>query len=1394
MKKSSLFVVFFLIAYHFCLGTDFRYLRTTEGLYNGEINSIAQDASGKMWFATWSGLTSYNGFDFHFYKPELGNPLSLSDKKINKIFIDSHDNLWVASLSGISLFRKEDEAFLQLNMEGLAPASYYVFGIYETNGNVLIHTNAGIYLVYKSEKASSGYRTKKLSLFEGNSKSAEYIHYMNPFDTRLALVSNADIYSPPRILISQLIFNERDTLIRIQKRIVYHQLINSITYVKDEERLYMGTVDGISFIDLPTYSYTDQVYFKGLNILNLLFANNDKIYCNAIEPSLLYADLETAQTGKYIPDPLKMGSLLDNNIMCLFEDFSGNLWVGHQGLGLSVLNMNSKAFYSFKRDPSNPKSLNGNIVMCFNGTDQELFIGLRQGGLNMTLMRLNKSGTPEFKVLNYQQKKRPVSAFDNIWDIARESDSVFWVASDGGLSKLSKTSKGWIYGIPNEEPLYSGVVRKVMVDKYQNIWCGTFNEGLRFYPALRKNQEKKFFSFPFDPANPDGISDKTILSMLIDSKNRFWVGTNIGLNLLKTSYNQLNLSGNSKPDVRFKRFVATKPEKDFLNANEINCIFENPDGKIWIATQGGGINIMDTDSFKFSHITTENGLPGNDVLGILSDQNGVKWISTNKGIVSIDYNNKTKPFTNYSNTDGLQGETFKVNSYYKSADGEMFFGGDNGFSRFYPGQIRFNPIPPKIGLTYFRILNKILNVGDTISSGNIMKTSLNEMTRIELPFTKNSFSIGVGVHHYQYPEGNMIRYKLEGYNDRWITVPASNQYVFFSKLPYGKYILHLSAVSADNIPSVAERLLEIKILPPWYQTWYMRTFIFILLISVVGYMFYWMANKQKVSFQKKIDAIAIENNENKMRFLTNIAHELRTPLSLVVAPIEDMKLNYTNIDPNWKNHLNLIYRNSNYLLTLINQIIDFRKLNAGKLQLNLQKTDIVSLVGDVVANFKGLESRRKTNLRISVPDNSIMVEVDSQKIEEVLYNLLSNAFKHTIENHSIEVSLQIIENEIKDGNDAEDTIRITVFNEGKDISDEDKIRIFERFYKVNEKVEGAGIGLSFSKSLVEMHNGTITVESIEGRGVAFHVNLPFKHIQISESESETNAKKMLWHEDVYDTEQVHELENKGKEMTIAIVEDNIDLRAFLVKTLSKDYNCYEAGDGIEGYDLITRIIPDIVISDVIMPKMDGYELCGKVKANNKTCHIPIILLTANNASEHIVSGYNMGADAYVTKPFDMSIIKVQISRLIKNRELIREKYMTQNFMVEVSSSNLSKDDEFILRLRQLLEDNLSETDFNVKRLSEDLNISTTHLYRKLKALTGLSPVEFIRIFKLQKACEMLSSTNLSIKEIGYGLGFNNLSYFVKCFREQFGVTPSAFRQKGFPEIQEKNSTNQSGVS
>ncbi|NQU85040.1 MAG: response regulator, partial [Mariniphaga sp.] len=623
------------------------------------------------------------------------------------------------------------------------------------------------------------------------------------------------------------------------------------------------------------------------------------------------------------------------------------------------------------------------------------------------------------------------------------------------------------------------------------------------------------------------------------------------------------------------------------------------------------------------------------------------------------------------------------------------------------------------------------------------------------------------------------------------------RYAYYSNLPFGDYVFKAKAISSDNIESENIKSFSLEILPPWYRTWYMSIVFFVVVIFIIGGFIFIIINRQRLIFEKRIDKLTIENNESKMVFLTNIAHELKTPLSLVIAPIDDVMQNYKNIDPFWKNHLQLVFRNSKYLLKLINQFIDFRKLNAGKLKLYPQNTDIVRLIKDVVMNFKYMESRRKVNLNINVPANKVIISIDSQKIEEVLYNLLSNAFKHTEDNKSITVSLEIFDGKIT-GKKSLDSkqLRISVFNEGREINDEDKIKIFERFYKTDESIEGAGIGLSFSKSLIEMHSGFIEVESIKDEGVVFHAYLPFNETisnELPESKADLDVEMFQLNQPELINQLVSE-NGKEKDLKIVIVEDNIELRTFLKNILSRIYTCFEASDGNEGWKIIKEIIPDVVISDIIMPNKDGYQMCKQLKENLKTCHIPVILLTAKNAESQIISGYNVGADAYVTKPFDMNLILSQISRLIKNRELIREKYITQNFMVEVTKTNISKDDEFIMSVRAILEENITDSDFNVKKLSAQLNISTTQLYRKLKALTGYSPVEFIRVIKLQKAYNLLNTRNNTVKEVCYLSGFNNLSYFIKCFREHFGITPANYRDKGFADQFQVDNTNITNMS
>jgi len=1363
-------------------GTDFRYLQTENGLPDGEINSIVQDSLGNMWLATWTGLIKYDGYYFDVYRPKLGDPASLPEKKVKKLFVDSKDNLWVATSAGLCRLNKHDNSFTTCEFEGRPGMAVNIIQLAESDNHLLVQTVDGFFCLPLDEAGSESVLLKSCAVTQSGNPLAPFFTNFFSFGNKVVLINNSSSTNTGTMYFASVKRSDDDFRLEADTLLQTDGWVNAVEYVPVEKTLYLATTKGVLPFSVERKQFVKNIFFKDQDIQKLLYTSNHHIYASLPQPKLLTINLHTGTTGSYASNPHKAGSLLDNEIHALCEDFSGNLWIGHQGQGISIMDLHRKKFHSFIRDPFQETSLSSNTVMCFNGTENEIFIGCRNNGLNIVAKNQTTGSDIVYQTLSLKSENTPGNVSDGVWDIAKQSDSLFWVGTDRGLFRLLKKKSGWNLEPFSGNPAITSVVRKVFIDSNNNVWCGTQDFGLIFIPNLQQNREGISYRFEAESENPESLSDNVILDIFLDSRKRFWIGTNNGFNQLTGDYENLDLSGKSKPALSFKQYVAKHPHPDFLNNNEINCFYENYDGNLWIATQGGGINIFDPATEKFSHLTTDDGLPSNDVIAMVPDERGNLWISTSRGLARYNRFGNAPGFTVFNSADGLQSEIFMINSGYKATDGQLFFGGDRGFTCFYPSEIQINEIAPKVSLTQFRIRNKVVEIGDTIYKGSVLNTVLNRVEKITLPFKSNNFSIGVSSIHFQYPENNEITYILEGLFETWYTVPASSRFVYFSNIPPGTYTFRAKAVSADGILSAGERSMIVEIRPPWYGTW-LAYFVYLTAGLFLAYgIVYILVNRQKLIYQKKIDKIAIETNENKMQFLTNIAHELRTPLSLIVAPVEDMVKNM-NTDYKWKNHLQLISRNSNYLLRLINQIIDFRKLHAGKLSFNPQPVDIVRVVKDVVLNFKGFKSGSNINLQVKVPSESIIIYADVQKIEEVLYNLISNAFKHTFDYHSISVILNVSEPD-STGNKM---LQLTVFNEGKEISDKDKSRIFERFYKVDEKAEGAGIGLSFSKSLVEMHNGKIEVESLPGKGVAFHVLLPVQEHEIHRPEKSDftfpvdltdNAALGAKLYDVPRQNTETKIDGKGK---VLIVEDNTELGEFLTGVYSRSYNCLFARNGEEAWKLVQKQYPDIIVSDAIMPRMDGLELCRKVKETRDTCHIPVLLLTAKNSPEQIAEGYKVGADAYVTKPFDLNLLMSQTERLIQNRALIREKYRTRNFMVEVERSNTPRDEEFVQTVKAILESNVSDPEFNVNRLAQELSISTTQLYRRLKELTNYSPVEFIRIVKLQKAYGLLSTGNNTVKEVCYLTGFNNMSYFIKCFREQFGVTPASFRDHGLTE-------------
>lgn len=1368
--KSCIVLIFICLLFELVSGNEFRYLRSENGLPEGEINSIVQDSAGYMWFATWSGLIRYDGHQIKIFRPNLGDLSGLPEKKIKKLFVDSKDNLWIASSMNLSRLNRKNNTFHTYKFQDIGIRGINIINLLEHNNHLVVHAVEGIFTLPLSEKDNPDRIFVRQTIFHKNSPVDYYLSISSSAGDRLVFIHNSHDNSKSSVFIISSSSDGRNLVLQLETMLELKNIVNDVGFMAYDNTVYFATPEGLVPYSLNKKQPVKEYLLAGNDIQMVYCASNNRIYGSVRYANLLYVDLHTGLTGRYEANPNKAGSLLDNEIQALYEDFSGNLWIGHQGQGISIMNLYRKKFYSFRRDLTRPTTLNSNTVMCFNGTMNEILIGCRTNGLN--IISKNQTTIADISYERYPAEGSSAGTLnDGIWDIARQSDTLFWLAAETGLYRLEKTRAGWNYYLIEGNINMKFSFRKVFIDSNNNLWCGSHGHGLFFIPNPSVNSNGIVYQYTSD-IDQSSLSDDVIIDIFLDSKNNFWIGTNNGLNQLEGDYENLDLSGKVKPELKFKRYVAIKPQADFLNNNEINCLFENYDGNLWIATQGGGINILNHVTGKFSHITMEQGLPSNDVISMIPDEDGYLWIGTNKGLARFSRFQNNPSISVFSSVDGIQGEIFMVNSYYKAVDGQLFFGGDKGFTCFYPREIKINEMKPKISFTELKIRNKLVEVGDTLYGNKPMTTVLNEIQTLELPYKNNVFSVGVSALHFQHPIGNSIIYTLEGLYQKWISIPAAAENIYLSNLPPGKYVLKAKAVSSDGIISDSEKQMNIVIFPPWYKTRLAFATYFLLAFFCLYVIVHLLLSREKSAFQKKVDKIALESNESKMVFLTNIAHELRTPLSLIIGPVEDLVKNVP-ADHQWKNHLQIISKNTKYLMRLINQIIDFRKLNAGKLTFNPQQTDVGKIVKEVALNFSGYKSSRNINLQLNLPTEPLIALVDVQKYEEILYNLISNAYKYTYDNHSIIVTLKLSEKENINGDDT-NNLHLTVFNEGICIEEKDQERIFERFYKVNEQDEGAGIGLSFTKMLVEMHKGSIHVESSTGKGVAFHVVIPAGKI---ETDTVPEVLPVLQTKSFDFKPDMPEVGKENGAARILVVEDNTELEEFLVNVFSRNYTCLSATSGSEAWRLLQQYSFSLVITDIILPELDGLDLCRKIKGNMDTCHIPVLLLTAKDSQEQIAEGYSVGADSYVTKPFDIEVLLSQAARLIQNRKLIKEKYISQNFMVEVQSTLSSREEDFLQAVRRYLEENLSDPELSVNSLSVQMNISTTQLYRRVKEMTGFSPVEFIRILRLQKAYSLLNARSHTVKEVCYLTGFNNISYFIKCFREHFGVTPASFRDR-----------------
>lgn len=920
---------------------------------------------------------------------------------------------------------------------------------------------------------------------------------------------------------------------------------------------------------------------------------------------------------------------------------------------------------------------------------------------------------------------------------------------------------------PGNEKVYA------MLESDSGIWIGDFVYGL-FH--LSKDDFSKQIHFT-GGENEENLSSSKITSLFLDDGD-LWVGTSNGLNLLP------------KGGAGFVRFMSDKNNPISISSNVITMISKDQNGDIWIGTRKGGLNKYQKNDGTFIQYTMEDGLPGNDANGILCDAYGYLWVSTENGISRFDPDDGN--VLNYNVSDGLQGNQFNQASAYISPDGQIFFGGTNGYTIIHPSRIKNNPVEPIPIITKLTINNQELLASE---SNSPLKTSISETSQIKLAQDQSSISLMFSTNNYLNPSKNSYAYRMVGLNDVW-QYSYVNQ-VNYSNLKSGSYRFELRAANNDGVWCKNSIILEIVVQPPWWGH-PLSIALYVLVGLVTMFLIRNMIlYRERMNSAVNLETVKRENEENihtlKLQFFTNISHEFKTPLTLILSPIQRL-VQDRKLDPDVKEDLLLAQKNAVRLKRLVNQFIEFRKIDQVKLNLHVTKIELVTLCEEIFSCFSELAEKRKIDYSFNQQIEPVEVWVDAEKIENAIFNVLSNAFKYTRDGGQIQLSLRKGPIQIPQTWESfqigqtinQDGLFCEISDTGMGIHQEELERIFDRFYRSeNTNIHsGSGIGLSLAKEYTLLHHGSIMTASKpeEGSMFVFGLQLGRKHFANQDHVEFHDQQRLPFEKRSSDLpEELASIstsvpDNNVEKDLLLLIEDNQELNQYLTKVLSDQYKVVNSLNGDEGLALASRLLPELILSDIMLPGVDGLQICQSVKKDPLTSHIPVVLFTALSDDKQRIEGIDMGADAYLTKPVDIQLLCSTIHNLIEARKKLRLAYGGMEAASTREEGLSAFDAMLIKRAKKYIEANITNPDISTTTLASELNMSRTNLHRKLKSLTGKSSTEFIRNLRINKAMELMENEGTSISEVCYAVGFTSTSYFSKCFKEIYGVKPSAYKR------------------
>jgi signal transduction histidine kinase/ligand-binding sensor domain-containing protein/CheY-like chemotaxis protein/AraC-like DNA-binding protein len=1398
-------------------GNNFKIFKSQIGktnvLTNNRISKIWEDKRNFLWVQTYDGY-------YHYLNPE--NELFttfpfyyLSEEEKNSVITcfhqENNDEIYIGSSNSGIYFLKYNPL---LN-------NYDVRHYLSKGGNSVTNNNISFIIHDRQNNKWIGTR-QGLNMLDYENPDVEYPgfhHYYNDINFTVATAIENIIWfgTRNRGLIIYDVNSDKFLTLPVKLKPLKETEI-TILQLYNNNQLIIGTANNGLYIYNHFTGSLQHFIPSGNRIRSVYEDHYGMLWVNTQEYGVIRIDPMHGTTRCYVLTPKEIQPLVDEERQYFYEDSRKNLWIGLHGAGLAHYIREDDSFEFFRNNPDDPTTISSNFVHCITEDKSGLLwagTGQFNGGINkiipanplfrQILPKKNITdmsdnvircifedtngyiwmATKSGKIYIYNSdyilntvledlplKDRNMPGY-NIYAITQDRYGYIWLGSKGGgiavssepLKKINEHYELLNFRLYCHQPgfpksLSSNYVYSITEDSYGRIWIGTYGGGLNL---IVDRTADSIICRHFNRDNSN-ITSNEIRQVFEDSKKRLWIATVFGLNLLQ-DYNP------ETDKISFRSFNYYPHKDSTISYNDVIHIFEDSDNNIWFATFGGGINrlvsLTDKDA-RFENLNHTNGLFNDAVVGILQDQDDYLWLSTENGVSRLDIQNRE--FENYNKNNGLLSNNFSENTCLRTQNGELIFGSTNGALIIYPTRNLRNPYVPPIVLTNFQLFNKDVDFHDENAP---FHKAIEYMDEIVLKYNQSSFSLEYAALSFFDPRKNKYAYILENFDNRWNEV-GNLRRAAYTNLSPGKYVFKVIASNWDGTWNKEPHSLKITILPPWWKTKLAYLCYFIILIIIVE-----IIRRVLTKYNRMRNDLRVERrvNEIKLQFFTNVSHEIRTPLTLILGPLEDI-ISHSKLPDRLKRSIEIMDRNGKRMLRLVNQLLDFRKIQKNKMKLKITKIEVVEFIKEICENFDHIA--RQKNIRFYFNSNieEQWVWVDQEKFDSVLFNILSNAFKFTKRNKEIFVNI------VKD---SEDHIKINFEDQGPGISKDKLPELFQRFTPLSGSdvnYSGTGIGLALAYEIIKLHKGEIKVKSELNKGSCFTIFLRLgnSHFSSEELVTEQDIPKTLTHqvmetenEELYNPDQAVANNQAKTQNTVLVVEDNDEITNYIQHILEDKYKVITASNGVEGINMVEKHHPDLVVVDIMMPEMDGIQMTKTIKDNIETSHIPVIMLTAKSNIEDQIQGIESGAEAYILKPFNANYLITVIYNLLKQREIVFKKYRDKQD-IGLSTINItSKDEKFLKDIVKIIEEFYSDPEFNVEKLIEKSYVGRTVLYNKIKGLTGVSPVEFLRQMRLRIAANLLRTSGYNVSEVGYMIGFNDIKYFSRCFKSQFGKTPSEFK-------------------